>query len=174
MSTSKKLHNLLPSLLCQLSAGSDPCWDILLQLYSANDRGVQRPSDRAMIECLEEMLTLETQHPTYIIVDALDECPTTISIPSPRDDLLRFVAEHVDLRLPNPHICVTSRLEHDIQAVLGHLTPHPVTFHDESEQQQDVADYVTSFVHSNERMRKWPEADKDLVIKLLLENADGM
>ena len=170
----QRLHNLLPSLLCQLSAGSDPCCDILSRLYSANDHGAQKPSDRAMIECLEEMLALETQHLTYIIMDALDECPITSSNPSPRDKLLEFVVELVNLRLPNLHICVTSRLEHDIQAVLEHLTPHPVTLHDESGQQQDIANYVTFFVRSNERMRTWSEANKDLVIKILLENANGM
>ena len=170
----RRLPNLLPALLCQLSAGSDPCCDILSRLYFANDREAQKPSDRAMTECLKEMLTLETRHPTYIILDALDECPITPSIPSPRDELLEFVVEFVNLRLPNLHICVTSRLEHDIQAVLEHLTPHTVTLHDESGQQQDIANYVTSFVQSNERMRRWPEADKDLVIKVLLEEANGM
>jgi hypothetical protein len=170
----QRLHNLLPSLLCQLSARSDSFCDILSRHHSANDRGAQKPSNRAMVDCLEEMFTLETQHPTYIIMDALDECPITSSIPSPRDELLEFVVELVNLRLPNLHICVTSRLEHDIQAVLGHLTPHSVTLHDESGQQQDIANCVTSFVHSNVSMRGWPEADKDLVIKILLEKADGM
>jgi hypothetical protein len=75
----QKLHNLLPSLLIQLSARSDPCCDILSRLYSAHDRGVRKPSDRAMVECLKEMLTLEAQGPTYIIMDALDECPITSS-----------------------------------------------------------------------------------------------
>jgi hypothetical protein len=173
-SDNQGLHSLLPSLLCQLSAESDSFSDILSRLYTANNRGAQKPSDRAMVECLEEMLTLETQHPTYIIIDALDECPITSSILSPRDELLQFVVGLVNLRLPNLHICVTSRLEHDIQVVLEHLTPHPVTLHDEGGQQQDIAKYVTSFVHSNERMRRWPEASKDLVIKIVLEKADGM
>ncbi|KAF8496449.1 hypothetical protein F5888DRAFT_387239 [Russula emetica] len=176
-STDVEMQQLLPSLLCQLSAGSDPCCDILSRLYSANDRGAQKPSDRAMIKCLEEMLSLETQHPTYIIMDALDECSNTSSITPPRDALLELLVELVNLRLlrlPNLRICVTSRLEFDIQAVLKYLTPHPVTLHDESGQQQDIANYVTSFVHSNESMRRWPEADKELVIKILLENADGM
>jgi hypothetical protein len=170
----QRLHKLLPSLLCQLSARFDPFREILSRLYSAHNRGAQQPDDRAMVECLEKMLTLETQHPTYIIMDALDECPITSAIPSPRDELLEFVVGLVNLRLPNLHICVTSRLEHDIHAVLEHLTPHPVTLHDESGQQRDIANYVTSFVHSNERMRRWPEADQDLVVKILLENADGM
>jgi len=172
----QSLHNLLPSLLYQLSAKSDRFCDILSRLYSAHNRGARQPDDHAMVECLEEMLTFEAQQPTYIILDALDECPisSSSSLPSRRDELLEFVVGLVNLRLPNLQICVTSRLEHDIQAVLGHLTPHPVTLHDESGQQQDIANYVTSFVHSNERMRGWPEADKDLVIKILLEKADGM
>jgi hypothetical protein len=128
-----------------------------------------------MIECLKEMLILETaQGPTYIIMDALDECPTTSTIPSPREEVLEFVDELVGLRLPNLHVCVTSRPEHDIQAVLKHLTQRPVSLHDESGQQQDIANYVSSFVHSDQRMRRWREKDKDLVIKTLSEKADGM
>jgi hypothetical protein len=84
------------------------------------------------------------------------------------------VEELVGLHLPNVHICVTSRPEHDIQAVIGDLTPHPVSLHDETGQQQDIANYVTSFVQSDRRMRRWRGEDKDLVIKTLSEKADGM
>ena len=171
----QKLHNLLPSLLIQLSARSDPCCDILSQLYSSHDRGVQKPNDRAMIDCLKKMLTLEAAHgPTYIIMDALDECPITSTVPSPREEVLEFVDELVDLHLPNVHICATSRPEHDIQVVLEGLTQRPVSLHDETGQQQDIANYIASFVHSDRRMRRWREEDKDLVIKTLPEKADGM
>jgi hypothetical protein len=170
----QKLHNLLPSLLIQLSARSDPCCDILSRLYSSHDRGVRKPSDRAMVECLKDMLTLEAQGPTYIVLDAIDECPITSTIPSPREEVLDFVDEIVGLHLPNVHICVTSRPEHDIQAVFKHLMLHAVSLHDESGQQQDIADYVTSFVRSNRNMRRWRAEDKDLVIKVLSEKADGM
>jgi hypothetical protein len=172
----QRLHSLLPSLLCQLSARSDPFCDILSRLYAAHNRGEQQPDEHAVMECLKEMFSLKAQEPTYIIMDALDECPNTIGVPSPRKRLLNFVVELTRLQFLNLHICVTSRLEHDIQAVLEHLTPYPytVTLHDESGQKQDIADYVTSFVHSNERMQRWPEADKDLVIKVLLKKADGM
>jgi hypothetical protein len=168
------LHNLLPSLLIQLSARSDPFGDILSRLYSSHDRGERKPSDRAMVECLKEMLSLKAQGPTYIIMDALDECPITSTIPSPREEVLELVEELVGLQLPNLHICVTSRPEHGIQAVLKRLTSCPVSLHDESGQQQDITDYVTSFVHSDQRMRRWREEDKDLVIKTLSEMADGM
>jgi hypothetical protein len=170
----QRLSNLLPSLLIQLSASSDPCCDILSRLYSAHKRGVQKPSDRAMVECLKEMLTVKAQGPTYIIMDALDECPITSTIPSPREEVLDVVDELVGLHLPNVHICVTSRPEHDIQAVLKNLTPRAVSLHDESGQREDIVNYVTSFVGSDRKVRRWRQDDKDLVIKILSEKADGM
>ena len=170
----QNLSNLLPSLLIQLSARSNPCCDILSRLYSSHDRGVRKPTDRAMVECLKEMLTLEAQASTYVILDALDECPITSTIPSPREEVLDFVDELVGLHLPNVHICVTSRPEHDIQVVLKDLTPRAVSLHDESGQQEDIVNYVTSFVCSDRRVRRWREEDKNLLIKTLSEKADGM
>ena len=170
----QKLSNLLPSLLAQLSSRSHPCGDILFRLYSAHDHGERKPSDRAMVECLKEMLTVEAQGPTYIIMDALDECPITSTIPSPREKVLELVDELVGLRLPNVHICVTSRPEHDIRTILTYLTPRPVSLHDESGQQEDIVNYVTSFVRSDRKVRRWRQEDKNLVIKTLSEKADGM
>ena len=170
----QKLSSLLLSLLIQLSARSDPCCDILSRLYSLHNRGVRKPSDRAMVNCLREMLTIEAQVPTYIILDALDECPITSPIRSPREGVLKLVDELVGLRLPNLHICVTSRPEYGIRAVLEQLTSYHVSLHDESGQQQDIANYVASFVHSDHRMRRWLDEDKDLVIRTLSEKADGM
>ena len=127
-----------------------------------------------MIDCLKEMLTLEAEGPTYIIMDALDECPITSTVPSPREEVLELVEDLVGLHLRNVHICVTSRPEHDIQAVLGHLTPRPVSLHDETGQQLDIANYITSFVQSDRRMGRWRDEDKNLVIKTLSEKANGM
>ena len=170
----QNLCDLLPSLLVQLSAQSDTCCDKLSQLYSAHDHGVQKPSDHAMAECLKQMLTLEGQRPTYIILDALDECPATSSIPSPREEVLELVEDLVGLHLPNLHICVTSRPEFDIRLVLERLTEHPVSLHDESGQKEDIANFVTFSVHSDRRMGRWREEDKELVIKTLSERAEGM
>jgi hypothetical protein len=173
-SDKQRRRNLLPSLLIQLAARSDTCCDTLSRLHSAHDDGVQKPSDRAMTQCLKEMLTLLSHGPTYIIIDAIDECPNTSGIPSPRKEVLEVMNELVALGLPNLHICVTSRPEIDIQTVLQPLTPHPVSLHDETGQKQDIIDYVTSVVHSNNTMRRWRNEDKELVIKTLSEKANGM
>ena len=170
----QKLKDLLPSLLIQLSARSDPCCDTLSRLYSSHDRGVRKPNDRAMIECLKEMLTLDEQRLTYIILDAIDECPLRSSVGSPREEVVDFINELVGLHVPNVHICVTSRPEVDIQAVLGPLALYAMSLHNQSGQKQDIAEYVRSFVETDRRMRRWRVEDKNLLIKTLPEKADGM
>jgi len=117
----QNLQNLLPSILIQLSARSDSCCDILSRLYSSHDRGVRKPNDGSMIECLKEILILDEQRPTYIILDAIDECLLRSSVGSPQEEVLDFINELVGLHVPNVHICVTSHPEVDIQAILGPL-----------------------------------------------------
>ena len=172
----QSLHDLLPSLLTQLSARSSLGCDILYELYSDQDDGKEQPSDSALAKCLKDMLTLPDQPPIYLIIDALDESPNTSGIPSARERVLQLLKELVDLRLPNLHICVTSRLEVDIRDVIVPLTSLRVSLHDQSGQKNDIADYVRSIVYSDSEpvIRRWKKADKDLVIKVLSERADGM
>ena len=172
----QSLHDLLPSLLTQLSARSSLRCDILSKLYSAHDDGKEQPSESALSKCLKDMLALPDQTPVYLIMDALDECPNTSGIPSPRERVLQLLMELVDLRLPNLHICVTSRPEIDIQDVIVPLTDFRVSLHDQSGQKNDIADYVRSVVYSKLEpiIRRWTKEDKDLVIEVLSERADGM
>jgi len=167
-------RNLLPSLLIQLSSHSEPRCDVLSRLFSEHEHGQHQPSDRAMTECLKEMLTLPADGPTYIIMDALDECPNASGIPSAREEVLELVNELVDLHLPKLHICITSRPEFDIKDALRPLRSHLVSLHDEHGQKQDIMNYVSSVVHSDKRMRRWLEGDKLLVIRVLSDKADGM
>jgi hypothetical protein len=169
-------HDLVHSLLIQLSARSDSRCNILLRLYSDHDSGAERPSDDDLSKCLKDMLTHSDQRPIYLIIDALDECTTTSGIPSPRERVLRLVKDLVDLRLPNLHICVTSRPEIDIRNVLEPLTSCRVSLHDQTGQRKDIEDYVRSVVYSDSEpiMKRWRKEDKELVIKTLSERADGM
>jgi hypothetical protein len=169
-------RDLLPSLLIQLAARSDPFCDKLSQLYKEHDDGTHQPSDSALIRCLMDMLTLPDQGPVYIILDALDECPNTSGLPSSREQVLDLVKELVNLRLPGLHICATSRPEVDIQDTLANLALYSVSLHDENGQRKDIAEYVRSMVYSDSSraIRRWRDEDKALVIKTLSEKADGM
>ena len=169
------LQDLVRSLLTQLSAHSTRC-DILLNRYLTHDEGKNQPGSRVLVECLKEMLILPDQRPIYLIIDALDESPNTPGIPPPREKVLRFLKQLVELYLPSLHICVTSRPEIDIRNVLEPLTSFRVSLHDQSGQKEDIADYVRSVVYSisEQIMRRWRTEDKELVIKTLSERADGM
>ncbi len=114
------------------------------------------------------------QVPIYLIVDALDESPNDSGIPSSREKVLKLVKELVDLHHPNLHLCITSRTEFDIRTTLEPLATQQLSLHDESGQKQDINDYVTFVVHSDRRMKRWRDDDKDAVIENLTEKADGM
>ena len=169
-------HDLLRSLISQLSTRSSPCSDILHYIYKTHDNGARQPTDDTLKEYLKEMLRLPIQGPIFIILDALDECPESPGIPSPRNEVLQLVKELVCLHLQGLHICVTSRPEVDIRAVLEPLASHSVSLHDESGQKTDIADYVRSVVNlsPSTAMKTWRVEDKNLVIDSLTARADGM
>ena len=169
-------RNLVPSLLTQLSTQSNPCCDILSRLHSGHGSGAQQPNDDALKRCLIDMLTVGDGHPIYLIIDALDECPDTSEVPSPRNRILQLLEELAGLQIPNLRICVTSRPEFDIRDFLEPLTSRRISLHNQSGQKQDIADYVRAVVYSKSEpiMRRWRKEDKEFVIETLSKLADGM
>ncbi|KAF8257304.1 hypothetical protein EI94DRAFT_1818349 [Lactarius quietus] len=158
-------HDLLLSLVTQLSARSSPYCDILHRAYETHGKGTQQPNDKTLKE-----------RPVFIVLDAIDECPDSSEIPSPRDQVLQLVKEPVELRLKDLHICATSRPEVDIRVVLEPLAFDSVSLHDERGQESDIAEYVQNVVNSpsSAAMRRWRVDDKNLVIEALTERTDGM
>jgi hypothetical protein len=166
--------DLLRSLLIQLSACSNHFCNILSRLYEEYGKGTRQPNDRALMDCLKEMLTLPDQRPIYLVMDALDECPNTSGIPTDREQVLDLVKELVGLRLSSLRICATSRPEVNISSVLTDLASCSFSLHDESGQKEDIEEYIKSVVHSPSYTRKWRKEVKDLVIQTLSEQANGM
>jgi hypothetical protein len=166
----------LSSVLVQLSNQSVLFCNIILELYSAHQHSSQQPSDRELGQCLEKMLKIPIQESMYLILDALDECPDTSGLSSPREMVLDLVEKLVSLRLSNFRLCVTSRPEIDIRNVLEPLTStsNRISLHDEEGQKKDIADYVRSVVYSDRKMMKWRKSDKELVIETLSARANGM
>jgi hypothetical protein len=172
----RDLRGLLTSLVLQLVDDSDPCWDLLSQLHRTYRDGSEQPSEAALAECLNNMLDLPGQIPTYIIIDALDECPNDTGTPSARERVLNFVEDLVQSEHSNLFICITSRPEQDINTVLNPMTPPSrcVSLHEERGQMEDINSFVRSFVMNDRTMRRWRAEDKDLVIRVLSERAQGM
>ena len=148
----KSRRNLLLSLLLQLSVQSDMCCDILTCLHFTHCDGTTTPSDGTVTKCPNEMLSSLSQLPVYLMMDALDECSNNFGIPSSREQVLQLVKDLVDLCLPNLHVCVTSRPENDIRATFDPLTSFRVSLHDQTGQQKDIVDHVSSVVYSDPKM----------------------
>ena len=123
---------------------------------------------------LKEMLTVVAEHPIYVVMDALDECPDHSGIPTAREEVLVVLKDLVGLHHPNLRICVTSRPEVDIKSILTQLTIHDISLHNQREQRKGIADYVRTIVNSDVKMREWLEEDKELIVKKLSKRADGM
>jgi hypothetical protein len=167
-------YGLLSSLSFQFSSQSDSCFNALTQLYSEHGHGIEKPGLDALQKCITGMLNLSGQDPTYIIVDAVDECPNLSGTPSAREEVLRVIEELVDMKLPNVHLCVASRPEIDIRKALEPLTSLKISLHDESGQKEDIIKYIKSVVHADRGMQRWKEEDKQLVVDTLSDRADGM
>jgi hypothetical protein len=168
-------RGLLSSLLVQLCARSHRGYDILSSLHAAHDSGLRQPSESDLIRCLKNVLQLSGGGKVYIIVDALDECPNTSGFPkTARDKVLDIFEDLVDWNIPDLRICVTSRPESDIQIVLEPLASHHISVHDESGQKKDILDYISHFVLTDRKMRRWGPEDRQLVIDTLSAKADGM
>jgi hypothetical protein len=128
---------------------------------------MQKASEDDFMKCLKEMVSLPDQPPVYIIIDALDECPDSSGMPSPREQVLDLLKELVELSLQNLHLCVTSRPGIGLRSALEPLTSRCVSFHDQSGQKKYIINYITSVVYSDARMRRWRDEDKRLVIETL-------
>ena len=170
----KALRGLLSSVLVQLGHQSNSYSDILSKLRSEHENGSKDPSDVALIRCLKRLLELPRQTPIFLIVDALDECLNTPPLSSPRKKVLTLLKDFIDSKLPNLCICVTSRPEVDIKAILDPLTFRSVSLHDEHGQEEDIRNYIESVINDDTKMQRWSSEHKQLVIKCLTERANGM
>ena len=170
----RDLRGLLSSILFQLCDQSDSYYDILASFYSTHRNGARSPGDDELFLCLKDVLSLPGQAPVYLIVDALDECPNTSALSSPRSEVLTLLEKLVDSQLPNLRICVTSRPEADIKPIIEPLTLRSVSLHDERGQKEDIENYIKSVVNTNRCMRRWRPEHRQLVINVLTERADGM
>jgi hypothetical protein len=163
-------RDFISSCICQLSVQSIHYREILHRLYLVHYSGSQAPSDGILTECLKDMLSLPSEVPMYIIMDAIDECPDASQDTdgvSPREEVLDLLEDLLDLRLPNLRLCVTSRPEIDIRVALEPLSSFQLSLHDETGQKQDIVNYIRHFIASDQIMRRLREEDKELVSQVL-------
>lgn len=129
------------------------------------------------LELLEATLqaTTEDFKRIYLVIDGLDECPTT---GDERSELLKFIKRIHGWSRPTLHILLTSRREQDIEEALGPLfgTSAGVKVDLERHQREvdrDIGTFIVQKLESPE-FNSWPQTTKDNVEKTLTEKAEGM
>ncbi|KAI0258426.1 hypothetical protein BC834DRAFT_66989 [Gloeopeniophorella convolvens] len=171
----QNIQGLLRSILHQLSARSDTYYAVLFHLFSEKHSGDPKlgPTDTDLVKCLKALLEYSDGIPTYIIVDALDECPNS-GTTSERQAILKLLEDLAGLKHPALRLCVTSRPEDDIGSTLRPLASQHVALERSREQDEDIIQYIRSMIESHGKMRAWPVKIKKRVIGTLSENANGM
>ena len=161
-------------MLFQLRDQSDSYHNILSTFHSTHHDGAQSPRDEALIQCLVDLVKLPGLPPVYLIVDGLDESPNTSTQSRRREPVLSFLDDLVKAQLQNLRLCVASRPEVDIEAILGPLAFRSVSLETEIGHKKDIENCIESVVHTDEKMKRWTPTHKQLVIDVLTEKADGM
>jgi hypothetical protein len=169
----KSIRGLVSSLLAQLATQSEPYHDILSCLHLKYAGSGRRCEDYALRKCLKDMLTLPGQPPVYIILDALDECPDSGML-SPRETVLGFIKELVDLQLHNLRICAASRPEVYINADLERPSFRHVSLDTRKEHANDIAIYIRSICESDSMMKHWEYDARERVVDTLIRKNNGM
>ncbi|KIJ33579.1 hypothetical protein M422DRAFT_264520 [Sphaerobolus stellatus SS14] len=166
------LYGLVSSLLYQLSAQSESCYNILCSKYESEScRGQHKPTETMLIQYLKDMLALQIR--TYLVIDAIDECPNS-GLHSQRESVLKLFDKLIGSHYSNVHICITSRPEIDIMNTLAPLVSQHMTLHSECGQMDAISLYVQSVFNSDVKFQTWRRRDKELAITKLAEQANGM
>ncbi|KAI9862173.1 MAG: hypothetical protein M1824_001554 [Vezdaea acicularis] len=130
-----------------------------------------QPARDPKIEDLNETFlgVLTESEETYIVVDALDECP----LQEDRKEVVKFLAELSCRAGSNTHILITSRLEEDIESALSKspskICKVPIQ---KSRVNDDIRRHLQNCVPKD--FQKWSPGLQKKVIETLTEKADGV
>jgi hypothetical protein len=92
----RDLHGLVSSLLVQFCHQTNTYCNILSNFYMKHAKGSKHPSNDALVNCLKEILKILGQVPVYLVLDALDECQITSSMPPPCEKILELLRVLID------------------------------------------------------------------------------
>lgn len=120
---------------------------------------------------LQSVLKLSGQ--TFLVIDALDECPISDKEKS-RTKVLALLTKLSAWALPSVHVLVTSRKEPDISKALTPLMNFSSISIQTSQVQPDIHRYITSQLANDLELKKWSARIKEEIENTLVEQANGM
>jgi hypothetical protein len=163
----QQADNLLCSIIAQLAAQSPYFSNDMQKLYQSYHSG-QPPLDALKITLRS---ILEQHGDKYIIIDALDECP---SQEGKRGQLCALLLEISNWDLPHVHILTTSRLEPDIEEVFAQIPNISRVPIQNARVDADIRQYVEAQLVKIPRLASWRLQLREEIRESLVEGAHGM
>jgi hypothetical protein len=162
--TKQKCEGVLRSLVFQLSNSHPGTAEVLSNLHKDCDNGKRQPTFSELTGLLKG--TLECLPPTYIILDALDEC-------TDRECLLPLLKDLRTWSGMNVHFLVTSREEEDIKIALKMLATASVNIRG-CGVDLDIEKYIDERLRADDKLTKWQGEDRNEIRSTLAKGAQGM
>lgn len=158
----QRYKDLLLSMVTELCRGR-PIIASLLELYEASVP--HSPS----VEGLEETLvaTLKELHVSYLVVDALDECPE-----EQRDEAMQGL-KRITHACPSTRVFITSRRETDIEDAMHGWCGLQLAI-DEGCVNADIDIFVKDALATDKKLKRLPVPVKEEIKKVFHEKSDGM
>ncbi|KAH0490059.1 hypothetical protein TgHK011_001544 [Trichoderma gracile] len=169
----QRVGQMLASLVQQLCARRPGTPQSIQSLKEYQDEG-QRPDTKTLESILVAVATGFSA--VHIVIDALDECPTS---QGERKMLLQSLHRVMTAAPANVHVFCTSREEADINTAMTDLLSLPLKAAtiDLTAQRdildKDIGSFIDSTLASGD-CRLWPDDLKAQVRRSLIERADGM
>jgi hypothetical protein len=160
----QKCEGLLRSLILQLSNSKPGTAELLSELHNDCEKGKRQPTFSELTGLLKGML--ECLPPTYITLDALDEC-------TDRERLLSLLKDLTTWPGANIHILVTSREEKDIKNVLKTLATAAVNIRG-SGVDADIEKYIDERLYADDKLAKWQGDDRNEIRSVIAQGSQGM
>lgn len=114
---------------------------------------------------------LATQSQTFVIIDALDECPNA---EEERADLCNIMEEIHSWDCRSLHVLVTSRREADLtEALLKIVTQEPVGIQG-SVIDTDIRKFVSTQLQTTPKLSRWSTELKAEIEQTLVKKSGGM
>ncbi|KAH6699782.1 ankyrin repeat-containing domain protein [Leptodontidium sp. MPI-SDFR-AT-0119] len=168
----QKLDTLLRCLLWQLCKHDEYLPQAAWALYESYDNGRKQPSNEVLANTLFELLSHNPNRQSYVIIDALDECPIDT-----REHFFELILGRIEKhhQTDSYNFLFTSRKEADIEKRMAESTVaiHNIPIPAECVN-KDVRLHVTQFIASHRVMKDFPKHLKTEIEDTISNKAQGM
>jgi hypothetical protein len=165
-SEKQKPANLLRSIIAQLVRERSQIPEEVQSMYNSYHVGAP-PSD-VLKSAFRSVLEDSTE--SFVLIDALDECPSNDGA---REQVCKLLVEICSWSLPGLHILATSRKKPDIQEILSAIISLKTVPIQNAEVNADIQLYVNSEIQKEPKLRAWAEKVEEME-RTLVDKANGM